>query len=181
MRIRYFILILFLYFACSNVKVDKVEKKEIFPDMTQENYEHFIYKNGKKYLYTKIGKANFFDKSEKIECEKIYALVYNSKSELKAEINADFSTIDKNTKNVTFKGNIKINMVEEKATLYTEELFLNYKDNKISSNVDVFIEKEDGSFLKATSMESDINKQETSFNNLELRYYYEDNTNDKKK
>ncbi|HOJ62906.1 MAG TPA: LPS export ABC transporter periplasmic protein LptC [Spirochaetota bacterium] len=179
MKIRFLILIIFI-FSCSNSKVEKITEKEIFPDMTQKNYEHFIYKNGKKYLYTKIDFAKFFDKKNKIECESIYAIVYNSKGEKKAEINADYSYIDQETKNVTFKGNIKIKMIEEKATLYTEELFLNYKDNKMSSNTEIFIEKEDGSYLKASSMESDINKQDTSFNNLELKYYYEDNTNDKK-
>lgn len=175
-----FLIFLVLILNCSNAKLDKDTQKGEFPDIIQQNYEHFIYKNSKRYLYTKINLAKFFDKKEKIECENIYAIVYNSKGETKAEISANYSEIDQKTKNVTFKGNIKIKMIEEKATLYTEELFLNYKDNKMVSNTEILIEKNDGSYLKASSMESDINKQETSFNNLELKYYYEDN-DDKKK
>ena len=177
------IFIIILFFSCGIVreKEDKIKKR--FPDMVQIEYEHYIYKIGRKFLIAKIKQANFFEKANKIECDVIRAEIYNSKNELTTLIEADKGIINKDDKVVYFSGNVKIQSFEQKTKLYTEELRVDYQNNRLISDKDIIIEKDDGSYLKSKYFESNLKLQETRFDNLESKYFYndKDNTNDKKK
>ncbi|HQJ06328.1 MAG TPA: LPS export ABC transporter periplasmic protein LptC, partial [Spirochaetota bacterium] len=119
------------------------------------------------------GPGRLFEKSGKIRCDGLKADIFNSKGALTTEIFADKGNIDKNDKLVIFTGNVRIKTFESKSTIFTEELYLDYKNNKLFSNVPVSIKKDDGSYLNASSMESDIKTEESSFQNMEIKYFYE--------
>lgn len=158
---------------------EKVVDKKEYPDMIQDNYNHFIYKNGRINLNAQIGRALFFNKKRIIECEKFFAEIYNSQGELTTVIHSDKAVIDNNLKLVNFIKNVKIDMKDKKFIMYTDELKLFYKENRMISEEEVLIEKEDGSFLKADSMESDFKEDTTNFVNLDMKYHYDDSTTDK--
>jgi LPS export ABC transporter protein LptC len=170
--------IILLFFSCTIKEKDVADNKKK-PDMIQENYDHFIYKNGRKYLEAKIDKAFFYEKTQTIECNDISADIFNSKNELTTKINSDKGVINKKDKNVLFTGNVIIKSVEKKTDLLTEELTLDYQNNKMTSDKDVLFRKEDGSYLKTKSLSSEIKQQTITFGTVELLYNYEDNTEDR--
>jgi len=172
MRIAVFFVILILSCSYDRSKYDRDETVE-YPDMIQDIYVHYIYKNNKKYLKTEITRAEFYEKSGKILCDGLKANIFDSKGTLTTEIFADKGNINKNDKFVIFTGNVKVKTFESKSTIFTEELYLDYKNNKMFSNVPVSIKKDDGSYLNASSMESDIKTEESSFQNMEIKYFYE--------
>ena len=182
-QINVFFIILYSILIISGCSTETVQKKreitQNYPDMIQKNYKHNIYKNGRKYLIADINEALFFDKSKKINCTEFQAEVYNSKEELTTRINSDEAVID-NKENIIFlNGNVVIEMIDKESTLYSEELKLYYKDNKMSSEKDVLVEKNDGSTLKASGMDSDFKTDTTNFIEMDLQYFYEDETDDK--
>jgi LPS export ABC transporter protein LptC len=152
---------------------DQTDERKVYPDLVQVNYNHLIYKNGKKYLETNIDRAEFFEKTNKIKCTALKAEIYNSKGVKTTIISSKKGEIDKQTKNVIFSGDVVFEMIENKATLYSQEIKLDYQNNKMISEKDVVLEKEDGSYIKATSMESDIKIDSTRFDDMELKYFYE--------
>ncbi len=170
-----FSLFLITVFSC---KVDDLSKlksnKYNLPDITLRNYKHYIYKNQKKYLYAKIDIAEFFEKTLEINFYKINAEIYNSNGELTAKVNSDNGIIDKNEKILTFKDNVNIEIVENDAKLHCEELKLDYQNNKLISEKPILLEKNDGSYIQADSMESDLKMESTKFVNMKIKYYYEE-------
>ena len=70
----------------------------VYPDMVQENYSHFIYKNNRQYLTTVIQYAEFYEKEDRISCKILDAKVYNSKGEITTHINSDQGEINQNQK-----------------------------------------------------------------------------------
>ena len=176
------ILILFaLIFNCSVKRIKKKKESINYPDMVQVNYDHFIYKNSKKYLHAKIKHADFFKKLDTIECEGLRAEIYNSKGELTTIINADKGIVYKKEKKIYFTENVMFELLENETKLISEELILDYKDNKLTSNSDVLIKKDDGSYIKATSMESEIKLDSTKFEDMEVKYFYEDDDEEDEK
>ena len=176
-KILVFLIILTFSCAVTKEKSENTAKKE--PDMVQKNYKHFIYKNGRKYLEATIKDAMFYEKSETVECNVISANIYNSKNELTTIINSDKGNINKKDKNVVFSGNVIVKALEKKVDLLTEELILDYQNNKLISDKEVLFKKEDGSYLKTDSFTSEIKQQTITFGSVELLYNYEDNSEDK--
>ena len=70
------IIILLLITNCNIKRTSKITEKIIYPEMIQNNYTHFIYKNGKKYLHAEIEYAEFFKVSETIECKTLNTKIY---------------------------------------------------------------------------------------------------------
>lgn len=168
-------LVICLFISCGAVKkrTSKTPKKK-YPDMIQENYTHYIYKNKKKYLYAEINYAEFYEKKNTIECLGLYAEIYNAKGELTTKIKSVEGIIDKKEKNVLFNGNVEFELLENETILYSDKIVLDYKKNKLTTDKEVLILKDDGSYVKSTSLESDIKKEETKFENMEIKYYYEE-------
>lgn len=168
-------LFIIIFFSC---KVDDLSKfksdKYNLPDITLRNYKHYIYKNQKKYLYAKIELAEFFEKSLEINFYKIIAEIYDSDGKLTAKVNSDNGIIDKNEKILTFKDNVIIQIIENEAKLHCEELKLDYQNNKLMSEKPILLEKNDGSYILADSMESDLKLEATKFVNMKIKYYYDD-------
>lgn len=174
-KIFFIILIIVLIFNCGKqTSEQQVVDESIYPDLVQKNYKHYIYKNNKKYLYATVELAEFYEKKNYIDCDSIYAEIYNAKGELTTKINAVKAIINKNTKNVTFSENVIFDVVENDLKLYSEEITLDYMQNKLISKGAVSIEKEDGSFIKGDSMESDIKNEITKFEKMIIKYYYDD-------
>lgn len=172
--IPFVILISFMLFlACSREEEDAFDARS-FPDMIQYNYEHNIFKNGRKYLIADIKEAHFYDEEKKIECTEFNSVLYNSEGEITTKIKSDKGTINNNEKKVDFIGNVVINMIDKEVTLYTDQLELKYRENTLVSNTDVLIEKKDGSTLSATSMSSDIKTETTTFTDMDVDYFYDD-------
>lgn len=177
MKIRLFLIIILiiLLFDCGKQSnVQPVVDETIYPDLIQKNYRYYIYKNNKKYLYATVELAEFYEKKNYIDCDTIYAEIYNAKGELTTKINAVKGKINKNDKNVTFSENVIFDVVENDLKLYSEEITLDYMQNKLISKGPVSIEKEDGSFIKGDSMESDIKAEITKFEKMIIKYYYDE-------
>lgn len=176
----YAIVGLMLFTFCSKevTKETKKEEEQILPEIVQYNYKHYIYKNSKKYLIANIKVAQFFEKKKEINCDGIYAEIYNGKGELTTTINADKANINKETKKVTFSENVIFDVIDNKIKLFTEEITLDYAGNKLFSKGEVLIKKEDGSFIKGDSMESDIKNAVTKFEKMIIKYYYDDEKKD---
>ncbi len=179
------ILILIIFITILNCGIKKTSRKkkdiENFPDMIQTNYRHYIYKNAKRYLYAKIGHAEFYEKLKTIDCVDLEAKIYDSDGELTTIIHSDNGVVDKKEKKILFTGNVVFELLENETKLYSEEIELDYKNNKLITDKDVLIDKEDGSYIKATSMESDIKLEATNFENMDVKYFYdedEDETTD---
>lgn len=154
---------------------------EALPDMTQDNYEHYIYKNNHKYLSTFITHANFYETENRISCKGLTATVYNSKNEITTVITSDTGEINQKKKQVEFTGSVVIKSYENETTLSTEKLFLDYKQNKMFNDVPVSIMKDNGSTLNANSMRADIQTKKSNFTDMHIIYYYdtdEKNKND---
>ena len=159
---------------CSSNK-EKVEKVIYsVPDMIQTNYRHYIYKNGKKSLFARIEEARFYEKKSEINCYRVYVETYNSKGELTTKIRSENGLINRNEKIFIFSGNVEIESIEDESTLHSQEVELDYKNNKLVSKKDILIDKKDGSYIKATSMESDIKLQSTKFTDMVIKYYYDE-------
>lgn len=171
-------IILFLsiiFFSCKIKELTKLDiKKHNLPDIILKNYEHYIYKNKKKYLYAVIDNAEFYEENLKIYCDKIIADIYDSDGEIITKVNSDKGIIDKNEKIVTFIGNVYIEIIENDAKLYSDELKLDYENNKLISEKEILLDKKDGSYIKADSMESDLKLEATKFENMKIRYYYDE-------
>lgn len=176
-KILKFIFLILLLNCAKEIKQEtqKIENKPLLPDIIQYNYRHYIYKNGKKYLFAVIEKAMFFEKKQTIEFENIYAQIYNGKGELTCEITANKGIIEKEKKKVTFSENVVFNLIENKIKLNTNSITLDYLNNKLKTDGEVLIAKEDGSFIKSDSMESDIKNSITKFEKMLIKYYYEEN------
>jgi LPS export ABC transporter protein LptC len=177
-RIFNLFLTLILLTQCTVREEKKTEEVKVYPDMEQVNYQHYIYKNGRKYLAASISKAEFFEKKGQINCTQIHAEVFNSKEELSTLITADSGEINRIEKYFIFKGKVAVDSKIKKIKLNTEELKLDYQNNRLICDKEVIITKEDGSYIKSAFMDSDIKTQNTRFDQLELMYYY-DNTDDK--
>ncbi len=149
-------------------------KKRIFPNMIQNNYNHFIYRNGRVFLNAKIDLALFYDKQDKIEVEGIKAEIYNSKEELTTRIVSDKGVVDREQKNIKFSNNVKIESFEQKIKMATEEIILDYQNDLLIANSETLIQKDDGSYLKSKNFVSNIKVMETNFKELELQYFYND-------
>jgi len=177
-----FILIAFIL-SCTKINRNDDKDKKDFPDVIQVSYKHYIYKNGYKYIEALIDYARFFEKTNKIECKKILANIYNSKGVLVTKIVADKADIDKSENIFFFKTNVVVEHYEKKTTMVTDELKLDYKNNKLICEKEVTISKKDGSFIKANNLESNLREQKTNFSTLTLKYFYEDkdNTSDQTK
>jgi LPS export ABC transporter protein LptC len=175
MKLYYNIFIILIFFLnCSKNEINK--KKEIiyYPDIVEINYHHYIYKNATKYLHAKIDEAKIYEKLEKIECTKIIGEIYKSNGEIDTKINADSAVIDQKEKKAIFTGNVVFEMIETKSKLQADEIIMDYENNKLFCNYNVIIEKDDGSYLKATSFETNIKTQETKFTKMEIKYFYDE-------
>jgi len=151
-----------------------MDKKKVLPNMIQENYNHFIYKNGRIYLDASVSLALFFDKQNKIEVEGIKAEIYNSKGEITTKIESKKGVVNKEEKNIQFSENVKIESFEQKIKMFTEEIIMDYQNDKLIGKSDTLVQKEDGSYLKSKYFMSDIKASETKFKDLELQYFYND-------
>ncbi len=169
------IFIIILLFSCKIKKITKLDiKKNNLPDIILKKYEHYIYKNKKKYLYANINNAEFYEKEFKIYCDKIFAEIYDSDGELITVVNSDKGVIDKEEKILTFIGNVYIEILENNAKLHSDELKLDYENNRLISDKEILLEKKDGSYIKADSMESDLKLESTRFENMQIKYYYDE-------
>jgi len=169
------LLILSIFF--SSCKVEYSQKNETFqnlPNIIQKNYSHNIYKNRKKYLFAKISNTEFYEKKKIINCEKIYAEIYDSKEKLTTTISSDKAVINNNDKKFLFSDNVELEMFEKETKLYSAELELDYDKNKMKSAGAIVMKKKDGSYVKADSMESDVGLEITSFKNMEIKYFYDE-------
>ena len=148
----------------------------VFPlhELVLKDYNHYIYKNNKKYLLASVNEAVFYEKELKIICDRIKADIYDSKGELITIVNSDNGVIDKNEKTLTFKGNVNIKLIENKAKLFSDEIKLDYENNKLISEKKILLEKNDGSYIHADSMESDLKLEATKFENMKIKYYYDE-------
>jgi len=175
-----FIFLIFLIvLSCKEKILEELIDKKIYPNLIQDNYKHYIYKNSKKYLFTKIDRAEFFEKTEKILCNLINAEIYNSKGELTTKINSDKGEIDQNKKIFVFSDNVVFELIESETSLYCDKIELDYENNKLYCRNDLIIEKKDGSYLKASSMESDLKLQETRFTDMKIKYFYDEEEKNK--
>lgn len=156
-----------------------LKEKNSLPSMTESNYKHYIYKNKKKYLYAEIEYAEFYEKENYIDCIKINAEIYDSTGDITSRIKAKKGKIDKEEGKLILSGDVILELIENKAKLYTEELDMDYKNNKLISKTNVIFKKDDGSYIKADSMESDIALESTKFKNMEILYYYEEDEKEK--
>jgi Lipopolysaccharide-assembly, LptC-related len=168
------IIILSILISCKVESISATSETQEYPNMTQNNYSHYIYKNEKKYLYANIEYAEFFEKKNLIKAKKFYAEIYNSKGEMITKINSDSAEIDKNTKKIYIKDNAVFEILEHKTKLFSQEFDLDYENNLLICEYEVLFTKEDGSFLKADSLKSEIKKESTKFVNFEIKYYYDE-------
>ena len=173
MKTKYFVIFfIFLFFSCI-VREKEVKNEKKYPDLVLDSYDHTIFKNNRIYLNAVMTKASFYEKQGLIECDNIKAEIYNSKNETITIITADKGLVNKDAKTVVFTGKVNIELKEKKMTMHSEELKLDYENNIMSSDKEVIIDKTDGSFLKTTKFLSDIKKHETSFETLDLKYFYD--------
>lgn len=174
------LLISLLLFSCADT-ISKYEPDNdtVYPDMVQENYAHYICKNSRQYLTTNIEYAEFYEKQDKISCKVLDARVYNSKGEVTTHISSDKGEINQNNKLIEFTGNVVIESFENETVLQTDNLILDYKNNKMYNSSPVVIKRDNGSTLEATSMRADIQTQESSYTDMRIIYYYDsDEKND---
>ena len=172
----FIIFLLFISFSCKKVeeftKIKSIEHD--FPDLVLKDYEHYIYKNKKKYLSANIKRAEFHEEELTISCLRIKADIFDSDGELTTLINSEKGEIDKNKKILTFIDNVVIELLENEARLYCDELKLDYENNKLSTETPVVLKKKDGSYIKADAMESDLKLEATKFVNMKIKYYYDE-------
>lgn len=166
--------VLFVIFSCSDTmaKYEPYEG-EALPDMTQDNYEHYIYKNNHKYLSTFITHADFYETENRISCKGLSATVYNSKNEITTVITSETGEINQKNKQVEFTGSVVIKSYENETTMSTEKLVLDYKNNKMFNDVPITIMKDNGSSLSANSMRADIQTKKSNFTDMHIIYYYD--------
>lgn len=169
----FIIMFLLLFTNCGNLEENSLKKQIIYPDFIQYGYRHNIYKNGRKFLTTSVKQAKFFEKLAQIKCYNIKATIYNSKGEVTTTIKSAKCLIDKKKKSAKFADNVVFEMKKENATIFAEVITLDYKNNKLTSDKPIQIKKEDGSFLNADGLESDIKEENTEFKNMELKYFYD--------
>ena len=172
-----FLIILSFIIIINNCKIKKAANKndhKNYPDMIQNNYRHYIYKNKKKHLYASIEHAEFYEKLKTINCKILNAEIYNSDGDITTIIYSDEGKIDKKEKKMLFIGNVVFELLENETKLYGDEIELDYKNNKLISKKDVLFKKEDGSYIKASSMDSDIKLESTKFEDMEIKYFYDD-------
>ncbi|MCG8570555.1 MAG: LPS export ABC transporter periplasmic protein LptC [Spirochaetes bacterium] len=173
------ILLFLLFLQCKTKQSDDSEEpRKILPDIIQQNYMHYIYKNKRIYLEAEIELAEFFDESNKIECKVFTGTTYNSKGKMNTQIWSDQAVIDSAGGSIQFNGNVIVNMIDKKVKLYTDELFFNYKDNILIGERGVIFEKEDGSKLNADKMVSNFADDQTEFTNMDLKYFYKQDSKD---
>jgi len=153
-------------------EVDSVE----LPYIIQIDYRHYIYKNNREFLKATISKAQFFDKKNSIECDEIFAEVYNSKKETKVRIKADKSIVDKNKRNLFFTGNVEIDLIEQESKITADNLELDYERNILTCKDNVLVTKDNGSYLKTDFFQSRLDEGETNFEKLDLKYFYDEET-----
>lgn len=176
-NIRFLIIIFFLFyiFSCKVEEFAKIKSKEInYPDLVLKNYKHYIYKNKKKYLFANINEAEFHEKDLKIICNRIKAEIYDSDEKLTTMVNSERGEIDKDKKILTFIGNVNIELLENNASLFCDELKLDYENNRLISDTPVILKKKDGSYIQADAMESDLKLEATKFVNMRIKYYYDE-------
>ena len=134
----------------------------------------YLFQNKKKYLFAEISNAEFHEKKTKINCDRIKAEIYDSGGELTTLVNSERGEIDKNQKILTFIGNVNIELLENDATLFCDELKLDYENNKLITDSQVLLKKKDGSYIQADSMESDLKLEATKFVNMRIKYFYDE-------
>ena len=180
-HVRIFLIFLLILSCADTMSKYEPNNDTVYPDMVQENYSHFIYKNNRQYLTTVIQYAEFYEKEDRISCKILDAKVYNSKGEITTHISSEQGEINQNQKLIEFTGSVVIESFENETVLSTENLILDYKNNKMYNNTPVVIERENGSKLEATSMRADIQTQESNYTDMHIIYYYdsdEKNAND---
>ncbi len=161
--------------SCSITREVSLLNKNIdYPDMVQLNYIHSIFKNSRVYLRADIKKAEFFFKKRTIECDQFAGVINDIHSKIITEVYADHASIDEKRKTVLMSGNVKFKSYKEKTTVYCQEMKFDYNLEKLTIDKEVLIEKEDGSYLKATSMESELKSQTTTFTGMDMMYFYKD-------
>jgi len=167
----------FVLLSCSFVTEGNkdMDSKEL-PYIIQIDYEHYIYKNNREFLKATISKAQFFDKKNSIECDKIFAEVYSSKNETKVRIKADKSIVDKDKRSLFFTGNVEIDLLEQESKVTADNLELNYEKNVLTCKDNVLVTKDNGSYLKSDFFQSKLDESETNFEKLELQYFYDEDT-----
>lgn len=166
--------LIFIIFSCGFEKSNDESAAVELPDVVQRNYNHYIYKGTRLFLEAKIDIGRTYEKRKATDCEVISARVYNSKGELATLISADLGEIDSRRSILKFINNVYIERFEDKVILRTDELSINYNENTMITEKKVIITKEDGSILIADGMNSDLSAQTTTFYNMDLTYYYED-------
>lgn len=172
-HVRIFLIFLLLFSCADTMSKYEPNNDIVYPDMVQENYSHFIYKNNRQYLTTVIQYAEFFEKEDRISCKILDAKVYNSKGEITTHIQSDQGEINQKQKLIEFNGSVVIESFENETVLRTENLILDYKNNKMYNNTSVIIERENGSKLEASSMRADIQTQESNYTDMHIIYYYD--------
>ena len=166
---------LFFSFSCKVKELTQVKTQENnIPDLVLKDYNHYIYKNKKKYLFANINEAEFFEKESKISCNRIKADIYDSDGELTTIVNSEKGEVDKKQKILTFIGNVNIELLENDALLFCDKLKLDYENNRLISDTQVVLKKKDGSYIQADSMESDLKLEATKFVNMRIKYYYDE-------
>jgi LPS export ABC transporter protein LptC len=169
---------IYLLLNCKTERDAKQENNTKYPNLVQTNYTHYIFKNRKKYLYTKMDKAEFFEKQKIINCTNIKVEIYDSKEKLTTKIESEESVVDNNNKKLVFTKNVILEIVDKKTKLYADEIDLDYENNRLKCIGKIVMKKDDGSYLTADSMESDVKLDTTKFENMEIKYFYDE---DKKK
>lgn len=167
-----------LLFSCMVSVEEDLSVERSLPDIVQIDYEHHISKYGRKFLLATIKRSESYELDRKVECTGIAASIYNSKEELITTIKSEIGTIDNKSNKFIFKDDVVLVQIDKEVTMYSDEVILNYLDNKMECNKPVKIIKANGSTLKADSMESDFDKGDIVFTNLDIIYYYEEDENE---
>lgn len=173
-----FLFLIFFTFSCAVQSVESDVAQLSYPDMVQENYKHYIYKNGNIYLEASIKHAETYELKKKIECKNVNANIYNSKKEITSRLKSDKAVVDNGSSSMVFSGNVEVDKIDKEVKLFTDKLSINYKDNIMTCDSDVVIKKDDGSILKAKTMVSEFKNEVINFTGLDTLYYYEDDETD---
>jgi LPS export ABC transporter protein LptC len=154
--------------ACSldyQAATSEEQTAEGFPDTVATDLVHRIHRDGRLSLQLEAARAETFNSRNETILKKAHFIEFDTTGGKATEGNADRVVYHMDSENAEISGAVSVHSAAEKGDVSAETLAWTNKEKRLSAPPDeqVFIRKDDGSFISGRGFQGDFRTRQVSF------------------
>ncbi|MDR1787677.1 MAG: LPS export ABC transporter periplasmic protein LptC [Treponema sp.] len=161
--------------ACSFDYGNNETGESTLPDITMETVEYVRVRGGDPLLRFKAGKAERYEKKQKMELEQCTFEQFGDETEVNASGEAGAASVELDTGNIKMEKGVRIDVKSEDIIIETEELSWKDKERILAGgeNAEVVIQRSEGTYFTGRSFSANARERTWTFTGeVEGRYVH---------